>query len=257
MSKHGKIKSVMRLDRLLGNLGYGTRTELQRVIKKGWVTINGEPLKNPAQKIDLSKTESDALLFDGEALDPFPPMVLMMHKPESYVCAHDEKDGPSAMNILPHRFSLRSPQLSFCGRLDMDSTGLVLMSDDGTLLHRITHPSSHLSKIYEVELENPLHGHEAEIFASGEMLLDGEEKPLKPVEMDILSAKHVRMTLTEGRYHQIKRMFEEVGNKVIALHRTQIGPIVLDDLPVGEWRPLSAEELEALYASVGLENEGG
>ncbi|MGE4313122.1 MAG: pseudouridine synthase [Pseudobdellovibrionaceae bacterium] len=252
MSKHGKIKSALRLDRLLGNLGYGTRSELQRAIRNGWVTYQGEELTNPAQKIDLSKTDAAQLLFDGQMLDPFPPLILIMHKPATYVCAHDEKDGPSAMNLLPHRFSLRSPQLSFCGRLDMDSTGLVLMSDDGQLLHRVTHPSTHLPKIYEVELESPLNGSEDDIFASGEMMLDGEDKPLKPVIMEVLSAKHVRMTLTEGRYHQIKRMFEEVGNKVAALHRTEIGPILLGDLPEGEWRPLSEDELSILYESVGL-----
>jgi 16S rRNA pseudouridine516 synthase len=167
----------------------------------------------------------------------------MLHKPVGVTCSHKEQ-GPLVYSLLPERWRRREPAISTVGRLDKETSGLLLLTDDGALLHRIISPRSHVSKHYDVTLDRPLRGDEERIFGSGELMLEGETKPLLPVQMDVLSATRACLTLTEGRYHQVRRMFAAVGNHVTALHRDRVGDLVLpDDLPAGQYRILGQADL--------------
>jgi 16S rRNA pseudouridine516 synthase len=150
--------------------------------------------------------------------------------------------------LLPPRFARRNPGLNPVGRLDKDTTGLLLLTDDGQLLHRIIHPKSGCLKIYHATLDRPLDGREAALFASGTLLLQGETKPLLPAPLEVCGEKSVRITLHEGRYHQVRRMFAAAGNHVLTLHRISIGGLRLpDDLAEGGWRALTPAELAAVF----------
>ena len=168
--------------------------------------------------------------IDEAPLDPPQGLVLMLHKPVGYTCSTRDP-GRIVYDLLPPRFRLRSPSLSTVGRLDRDTSGLLLMTDDGALLHRIVSPKSNLSKVYEATLTSDLRGNETTLFASGTLLLESETTPLLPVQMQTVDARSVRVTLTEGRYHQVRRMFAAVGNHVETLHRSRIGGMALQDLP--------------------------
>ena len=158
-----------------------------------------------------------------------------MYKRQGYTCSTKDP-GRIVYDLLPPRYRLRSPLLSSVGRLDRDTSGLLLFTDDGALLHRISSPKSKLSKVYEATLANDLRGDEVERFASGTLMLESEQTPLLPAELEVVEARQVRLTLHEGRYHQVRRMFAAVGNHVTALHRSRIGGLGLGDLPSGEWR---------------------
>ncbi len=171
----------------------------------------------------------------------------MLHKPVGYTCSTKDPGGV-VYDLIPPRFRLRAPLLSTVGRLDRDTTGLLLMTDDGVLLHRIVHPKSHLAKIYEATLARDLRGNEAAIFGSGTLMLESERTPLTPAQLEVLGPRQARLTLTEGRYHQARRMFAAVGNQVETLHRSRVGGLELDDLPVGKWRALEPADIERLFA---------
>jgi 16S rRNA pseudouridine516 synthase len=232
----------MKLVKLLANLGYGSRKETQRLIRSGAVTddtgtVLGESEVPPHERI----------LVRGEPLDPPSPLVLMLHKPDGYTCS-TEDPGDTIYDLLPPRFALRNPGLNPVGRLDKDTTGLLLLTDDGKLLHRIIHPKSNCLKVYQVQLDRPLEGHEAALFASGTLVLNSETRPLLPAKLEILGDKEALVTLHEGRYHQVRRMFAAVGNHVLGLKRISIGGLTLpDELAEGEWRELSAAETAAIF----------
>ncbi|WP_147653395.1 pseudouridine synthase [Vulcaniibacterium gelatinicum] len=234
----------MKLLRLIANLGYGSRKDVQRMFRDGRITDpRGVPL-------DADATVPHAKIrLDGEPLDPPPGFTLMLHKPVGVTCStHDV--GRLVYDLLPPRFRLRRPVLSSVGRLDRDTSGLLLMTDDGALLHRIIAPKSHLPKVYEATLAQDLRGDEAALFAAGTLRLEGEATPLAPAHLEVLDARRVRLTLTEGRYHQVRRMFAATGNRVTTLHRSRIGGLALGDLPEGRWRALDADDLARLW---GLE----
>ena len=185
---------------------------------------------------------------DDEPLDPPPGLALMLHKPVGVTCSHKEV-GPLVYALLPERWRRREPAISTVGRLDKDTSGLLLLTDDGALLHKIISPRSNVAKRYDVTLDRPLRGDEEKIFASGELLLEGEEKPLLPTRMEVLSPTRAYVTVTEGRYHQVRRMFAAVGNHVTALHRDRVGGLSLpDDLPAGEYRILDEADLALVLA---------
>ncbi|MFT4091064.1 MAG: 16S rRNA pseudouridine(516) synthase [Asticcacaulis sp.] len=230
----------MKLIRHLANLGYGSRKDIQKLLRIGAFTdAEGNRLTD-----DAGTAHSD-LRYKGKPLDPAAGMVLMLHKPTGYVCSTKDR-GQLVYELLPPRFSERKPALSSVGRLDADTSGLLLFTDDGQYLHRIISPKNHVPKIYEVTLARPIEGHEAAIFASGALLLESETTPLKPAEMVKTGDKTARLTLHEGRYHQVRRMFAAVGNHVEALHRSQVGHLDLGALKAGQWRLLSSEEAAAL-----------
>jgi 16S rRNA pseudouridine516 synthase len=180
-------------------------------------------------------------------IDPPPPLTLILHKPLGVVCSHREP-GRSVYELLPERWRRRDPVLSTIGRLDADTSGLLLITDDGALLHRVISPRNHVPKRYLAALDRPLTGGEAAAFAAGDLLLDGETEPLAPAVLEPLSPTTARLTVTEGRYHQVRRMFAAVGNHVLALHRDRIGGLDLpSDLEAGAFRIAAPSELAALF----------
>jgi 16S rRNA pseudouridine516 synthase len=233
----------MKLIKLIANLGYGSRKDVTAMFREGRITdAQGEVLYAD------DKVGHEAIRIDGEPLDPPAGMVLMLHKPVGYTCSTKDP-GRIVYDLLPPRFRLRSPLLSSVGRLDRDTSGMLLMTDDGALLHRIVSPKAKLSKVYEATLAHDLRGDEADVFASGTLMLESEATPLAPAGMEAIDPRHARLTLTEGRYHQVRRMFAAVGNHVEALHRSRIGGLGLDDLPAGQWRLLDAGDVERLFGA--------
>ena len=231
----------MKLVKLIANLGYGSRKDVGWMFREGRITdAHGEVLY-----ADDQVAHADIRL-DGEPLDPPPGLLIALHKPVGYTCSTKDP-GRVIYDLLPPRFRLRDPLLSPVGRLDRDTSGLLLLTDDGALLHRITSPKSHLPKVYEATLAQDLRGDEAEVFASGTLLLESETTPLAPARMQTLSPRRARLTLTEGRYHQVRRMFAAVGNRVETLQRLSIGGLHLPELPSGQWRILAPEDQTRLF----------
>ena len=218
-----------RLDRLLANLGYGSRKEVQRLIRSGDVKINGEIIKD----ISLKVLHGDVLVND-EALDPI-ELTVVINKPAGYVCSHDNNEGMTIYSLLPQRWQCRTPKLSTIGRLDKDTTGVIILTTDGKLNHALSSPKNLITKIYEVTLASPLRGDEVEVFGSGTMILHGEDKPCLPAKMYIIDDYHAVIEIVEGRYHQVKRMLGAVGNKVVGLYRSRFGDYSCDGLRDGEY----------------------
>jgi len=241
------VKAV-RLDKLLSGLGYGTRSEIQKLARAGGVELDGAPLSDAAARIPVGPDLPARLRIDGRPVDPPPGLVILLHKPLGVTCSHKE-EGALAHDLLPARWRRRDPAISTVGRLDKQTSGLLLLTDDGDLLHRIISPRRHVAKVYRATLARPLTGQEGAIFASGELMLEGEVKPLAPAQLDPVSPTEARLTVTEGRYHQVRRMFAAVGNHVEALHRERLGGLALaDDLAPGEWRMATVDEIEAVFA---------
>ncbi len=233
--------SKVRLDKLLTSLGYCSRKEVATLIKEGIIThTENLPLKND------TKVTHDNILFDGERLDPPSGLVILMHKPTGYVCSHDEGEGRLVYDLLPDRWRRRDPKISTVGRLDKETSGLLLLTDDGALLHRLTSPKHKVPKVYKATLDRPLQGDEIEIFDSGMLMLNGEKNPCLPAKLTIIDETHVTLEITEGRYHQVRRMFAAVGNHVTTLHRSNFGDVTIDAMNVGEYHLLSAEECSYL-----------
>lgn len=239
---------TLRLDRLLANLGYGSRREMQALARNGRITLDGTPVRDADQKVAITRDLPDHLQIDGKAIDAPPGVALMLHKPLGVTCSHKEA-GPLVYDLLPTRWRMRDPAISTIGRLDKKTSGLLLLTDDGGLLHRVISPKNHVAKRYRATLDRPLTGEEAAIFAAGELMLEGETKPLLPAVMETLSPTEALLTLTEGRYHQVRRMFAAVGNHVVALHRESMGGLDLpDDLPAGAYRLMTDGDLAAIFA---------
>lgn len=230
----------MKLVKHLANLGYGSRKEMMALIR------NGRIAAADGSALDFDSTIAHReIRFDGQPLDPDAGAVLMLHKPLGFTCSTRDP-GRIVYDLLPMRFRFRKPPVSPIGRLDRDTTGLLLFTADGAFLHRVISPKSNVPKVYEVTLARPLKGDEAAIFAAGTLLLESETKPLLPAECEQLDPHHARLTLHEGRYHQVRRMFAALGNHVEALHRAALGGVTLGDLPEGKWRELSPAEVESV-----------
>ena len=228
----------MKPVKLLANLGYGSRKDVTRLIRNGWLTRRD----GSTVGVDDEVAHSD-LLLDDEPLDPPQGTLILLHKPVGYTCSTKDP-GRVVYDLLPERFRYRNPVLSTVGRLDRDTSGLLLLTDDGQLLHRIISPKAELPKVYEVELAEDLKGGEATLFAAGTLVLENENTPLAPAVMETVDARHARLTLIEGRYHQVRRMFAATGNRVLSLHRSRTGMLTLDGLAPGEWRIVPNEEAE-------------
>jgi 16S rRNA pseudouridine516 synthase len=231
----------MKLVKLIANLGYGSRKQVQLMFREGRVTdAAGEVLYAD------DAVGHDEVRIDGEPLDPPQGLLLLLHKPTGYTCSTKDP-GRVVYDLLPPRFRLRDPLLSTVGRLDRDTSGLLLMTDDGALLHRITSPKAKLEKVYEATLAADLRGDEAGVFGSGTLMLESEKTPLAPAGFEALGPRRARITLVEGRYHQIRRMFAAVGNHVETLHRHTLGGLGLGDLAPGAWRLLDAADRTAIF----------
>jgi pseudouridine synthase len=232
----------MKLVKLIANLGYGSRKDVTQLFRSGRITdADGEVLY--ADDVVAYET----IRVDDEPLDPPPGLVLMMNKPLGVTCSRKDP-GRVVYDLLPPRYNVRSPVLSSVGRLDRDTSGLLLFTDDGALLHRIISPKAQVSKVYEATLAQDLRGDEGALFASGTLMLETEKEPLAPAVLDVLGPRHARLTVTEGRYHQVRRMFAAAGNHVETLRRISVGGLTLGELPPGEWRALAADEVAQIFA---------
>lgn len=198
-----------------------------------------------ALKADTSVSEED-ILFNGQPLDPGSGMVLCMNKPLGYTCSHEEDAQALVYELLPMRFNARRPRVETIGRLDKDTSGLLLLTDDGKLLHRMISPKHRVPKVYRAVLARPLPAEAAEIFASGELVLESDTKPLLPAELKILDPLQIELTVYEGRYHMVRRMVAAVGSHVLTLERIRFGALELGGLQSGEFRILSASECDQL-----------
>ncbi|WP_230426459.1 16S rRNA pseudouridine(516) synthase [Paragemmobacter aquarius] len=236
------------MDKLLSSMAYGSRSEMARLAKAGGIVLDGVELADASARIAVTPDLPKRMQIDGEPLDPLQGMVILLHKPLGMTCSHKE-DGPIVYDLLPKRWRGRDPAISTIGRLDKQTSGLLLMTDDGALLHRIISPKRHVEKTYRARLARPLTGNEAAVFASGRLMLEGEEKPLVPAGLEVMSPTEALLTVTEGRYHQVRRMFAAVGNHVEALHRERLGGLTLPDgLAAGQWRLLGTEEISLIFS---------
>lgn len=223
----------MRVDQLLSRHGYCSRGQSRGWLKNDRVTLHGEPLHDPAQKVAV-----DQVLIDGEPVEaPFGILVLL-HKPPGYVCSHNINEGPSVYELVPERWLQRNPPVTTVGRLDKDTTGVLLITDLGEWVQRWTSPKHKVPKVYEVEVDRNLDPALVPLFASGQLVLPDEFAPCLPAQLEILSPTSARLELVEGRYHQVKRMFESQGYTVTRLHRSRFGTFELEGLAEGEWRSL-------------------
>lgn len=237
-----------RIDRLLSSLGYGSRNDMARMAKAGGLMLDGADITDVSARIPLTPNLPARLTVDGQPLDPLPGLVILLHKPLGMTCSHKE-DGPLVYDLLPRRWRARDPAISTVGRLDKQTSGLLLLTDDGDLLHRIISPKRHVRKTYRATLARPLTGSEAALFASGTLMLEGETTPLAPAVLTVITETEALLTVTEGRYHQVRRMFAAAGNHVEALHRESLGGLTLpDDLAPGQWRLLDAAGIASIFA---------
>lgn len=235
----------MRLDKFISQQLEISRAIAGREIRARKITVNGEVERDSAYKV----LPDDEIAYDGNPLvQQQGPRYFMLNKPQGYVCSTDDPDHPTVLYFIEEPAAWK---LHAAGRLDIDTTGLVLLTDDGQWSHRITSPRHHLAKTYLVEVEAPLEPALVDKFAAG-ILLHNARTLTKPAVLEILGEKAARLTISEGRYHQVKRMFAAMGNHVVALHRESIGDIILDEqLGEGEYRALTAPEVE----SIGLPAE--
>ena len=228
----------MRLDRFLTESLGLTRSQAGRIIRSGEVLVNGMATKSAATQVD----EQDVVELDGQRLQQTGPRYLMLHKPEGYVCSNDDPEHPTVLMLFDEP---ALNKLHCAGRLDLDTTGLLLVTDDGQWSHRITSPRHECAKTYRAWLADPVEPAVIEQFASG-VQLRGERQLTRPAELELVTPTEALLTIHEGKYHQVKRMFAAVGNKVIRLHRERVGSLALgSDLAPGQYRALTPDEIAA------------
>jgi len=222
-----------RLDALLASVGYGSRRVVRDLIERGNVEVRGEICPDPEIRVDPAW-----VTFRGEPLEAPDGLLAILHKPVGYVCSHSGEEGPSVYDLLPQQWLQRNPVVTSVGRLDKDTSGVLLITDQGKLVQNWTSPRSEIQKVYEAVVDRPLSAELIEIFARGDLVLRTEDKPCLPATLEIVDNFHARLTLSEGRYHQVRRMFASQGWHVEALHRSYFGEYGLGDLPPGDWKLL-------------------
>ena len=226
----------MRLDKFVCDCTGLTRSQAGKLIRQGEILLNGVLCKQPAQQIK----DSDIVLLDNEPLQLTGPRYILLHKPTGYVCSTDDPDHNTVFVLLEEP---NTDKLHTVGRLDLDTTGLLLITDDGQWSHKISSPKHHCAKTYRAWLADPVEDSAIALFAEG-VMLRGEKDLTKPAQLEIVSPTECLLTIHEGRYHQVKRMFAAIGNKVVRLHRERVGSLALDEsLAEGEYRFLSADEV--------------
>ncbi len=226
-----------RLDQWLANGGYCSRSEARALVRMGRVTLDGERARDPGEK-----TRAEAVRVDGEPLEAPGGLLAVFHKPAGYVCTHDGREGPSVFDLLPPRWKRRNPVVTTVGRLDKDTTGVLLLTDIGALVQHWTSPRHKVPKLYEVTVDGPIPESLIELFARGTLMMEDEDKPCLPARLEITGANQARLELTEGRYHQVKRMFATQGLTVTRLHRSHFGTYTVEGLAEGAWRFLDLAE---------------
>ncbi len=222
---------MMRVDAMLSRYGYCSRREARAWVSAGRVVCGGAVIKNVNSKVEPADT-----LVDGQPVPFVNGLYVAMHKPLGCTCSHDE-DGDLVYDLLPAQWMRRGDGVNTVGRLDKETSGLLLITDDGAFLHALTSPKRHVPKVYAFETECPIPAVAVQIFAEGTLLLKGEKTPCAPAQLRITGPCMGELVLHEGRYHQVRRMLAAVGAPVVRLHRTAMGPLKLEDLSLqpGEW----------------------
>lgn len=241
---------MQTLQEILYSQGFGTRRICSGLVQQGLVRVGNDP--QPCTD-PLAEFEPEGLVFHvrGERWTWQAQAYLMLHKPAGTECSQKPGAWPSIYTLLPAPLRARpsgaASGVQAVGRLDQDTTGLLLLSDDGRFIHRLTSPRHHVPKVYEVTCRHDITPAQVARLLAG-VVLDDDPKPVRAAAAEAVGPQQLRLTLTEGKYHQVKRMLAAVGNRVEGLHRSRIGPLVLDgDLPPGQWRWLTPAEVDALY----------
>jgi 16S rRNA pseudouridine516 synthase len=228
----------MRLDKALAHMGYGSRKEVKRIIRQGFVRVNDRVERN--DDLHINPDVDEVMVFD-EDIKIITKQYIIYHKEKDVICSHVGQLYPTVYEQIP--FSLL-PQLHTVGRLDVDTEGLLLLTNDGGLSHRLLSPKHHVKKVYEVHLKDMFNHQDLISVEQGITLEDGEQ--CLPATVTVLEPKRILLTLTEGKYHQVKRMMKACNNEVLYLKRTQFGPLDLTDLALGESRLLTEDEISLL-----------
>lgn len=230
--------SALRLDQLLSRFGYCSRREAVSWVAAGRASLDGKILSRIDQRV-----QAHLVQIDGERVEFPNGLLIVLHKPSGFACSHDPAESPIIYDLLPTRWLRRNPAPISVGRLDRDTSGLLLITDDGALAHRLTSPRHEVEKCYEVIVSEPLPPDLATVFASGTLLLRGESKPCRPARLEQTGARTARLFLHEGKYHQVRRMFASQGCPVTALHRSRFGKLTLEGIESGQWRALEPDAL--------------
>ena len=231
----------MRLDKYLAHATGFSRKGVKRVLHKKKITVNGLMIKDSAFQVG----DADAVTFEKQDVSAPKPRYYMLNKPQGYVCSNDDSTNPTIAGLLSDE--IRANELNIAGRLDLDTTGLLLITTDGKWLHKVTSPNHKQGKRYLVETAEPIDPSAIEKFSKG-IELKGEKRLTKPATLEILETHMAYLTLNEGKYHQVKRMFGAIGNKVTELHRDRVGDIFLDNsLSIGEYRELTTSEIDSIH----------
>lgn len=234
---------LVRLDKWLSEKSSLTRSEAKDALKKGKVLVNGQTVKDPSLKLN---TEADEVILDGSKLIYEENVYFVLNKPAGFVTSTSDSDGVNVMSLLKGEVT---KNLFPVGRLDKDTEGLLLITDDGELAHRLLSPKKHVKKTYYVECQNSISDLEIDFLRNGVDI--GDDTPTKEAEVTRIDDKIINLSITEGRFHQVKRMLEAVENKVVYLKRLSFGNLVLEDLGInpGEYRKLSSSEIDILKRS--------
>lgn len=233
----------MRLDKFIGNNTQLSRTQIHNAIKQDLIFVNDQLVS----KTNAQIKDGDKVTLNGKPIEARAPQYLMLHKPSGYVSATTDSEHPTVLDLIDNPFK---HELQIVGRLDIDTTGLILLTDDGQWNHKVTSPKYSHTKSYLVTTANNIEENTKAIFADG-ILLKGETKKTLPADLEILNSHIARLIICEGKYHQVKRMFAAIGNHVVALHRERVGGVSLGaDLAPGQYRALTADEI----ASFGLDS---
>ena len=229
----------MRLDKYISNATDLSRTDVKKLIKSGLVSIDDETAKSGSQKV----SDDQEIAIEGSTIQLMTTRYFMMNKPAGVVSATKDHTNPTALDLI---YEHRNDQLQIAGRLDIDTTGLLLITNDGQWNHIVTSPKTDCKKIYAVELENAVSEDYHKKLEAG-ITLEGEKRRCLPATMKVIDDHHIQLSISEGKYHQVKRMITSLGNEVVSLHRLQIGGIALDpELEPGDYRPLTEEEIASI-----------
>lgn len=232
---------MMRLDKYLANMGVGTRSEVKKYIRQGRILVNGEPVKSAEMKI---QEDADEVSFDGRAVSYVSYEYYMLNKPAGVVSATEDAREQTVIDLIQDK---KRKDLFPVGRLDKDTEGLLLITNDGKLAHQLLSPKKHVDKVYYARIQGKVTDEDVRRFAEGVDIGVGEEEWTRPGKLEIINSdeeSEIRLTIQEGKYHQVKRMFQAVDKEVIYLKRESMGSLRLDErLNTGEYRPLTEEEL--------------
>ncbi|HSQ88926.1 pseudouridine synthase [Romboutsia sp.] len=233
----------LRIDKVLSNVGYGSRAEMKKYCKYGIITVNGKVINNPGLQVD---PENDEIIFDGEKVNYREFVYIMLNKPDGYISATFDKFDPIVLDLIDPSYLVFEPFP--VGRLDKDTEGLLILTNDGQLSHRVLSPKKHVPKTYYAKIEGIVTEEDIVAFKKGVVLDDGYEtmpSQLKILKSDEIS--EIELTIHEGKFHQVKRMFESVDKKVVYLKRLSMGKLELDEnLALGEYRELTENEIKLM-----------